>query len=75
MDLSRQIPIEDVQKFADSNKLSFIETSAKNGTNVNKLFDTITSNLYGSQSILTHKDRTVSIYYYENKISTRSAEC
>jgi hypothetical protein len=37
----------------------YIETSAKNGTNIKKLFDTITSSLYESHNFPTNKDKTI----------------
>lgn len=49
----------EARKFCDENKLTYIETSAKNGTNVKKLFDTITSSLYESHNFNTNKDKTI----------------
>lgn len=48
LESKRQVSVEEVAKFADDKKLKFIETSAKNGTNIKLLFDTITSTLYDS---------------------------
>lgn len=48
----RQVSVEEVKKFADEKKLEYIETSAKTGNNIKKLFDTITSSLYDSKTDL-----------------------
>jgi hypothetical protein len=39
--------------------MPYVEVSAKSGTNIKNLFDTITSSLYESQNYPTNKDKTV----------------
>lgn len=46
MENKRQVPLDEIKKFAEERKLKFIETSAKTGHNINELFLTITSSLY-----------------------------
>ena len=41
----RQVKLEDAKNFAQSEKLIFLETSAKNGNNVTKLFELIANKL------------------------------
>ncbi len=60
-DSKRQISFSEAKKFCEENKLAYIETSAKNGTNIKKLFETITSSLFDSNVFSTNKDKTVVI--------------
>jgi hypothetical protein len=39
--------------------LQYVEVSAKQGTNIKKLFEIITSSLYESHNFPTNKDKTV----------------
>ena len=57
----RQVTLTEARKFCEDNKLSYIETSAKLGTNIKKLFETITSSLFDSNVFSTNKDKTVVI--------------
>ncbi len=41
----RQVKLEDAKNFAQSENLIFLETSAKNGNNVTKLFELIANKL------------------------------
>jgi GTPase SAR1 family protein len=56
----RQVPTPEAVKFCEDNKLSYIETSARNGTNIKKLFEIIASSLI-DENIFMHKDKTVII--------------
>jgi hypothetical protein len=55
----RQVFKSDIEKFCNDNKLSYIETSAKSGTNVKKLFDVIANSLYETQNFPTNKEKTI----------------
>jgi GTPase SAR1 family protein len=55
----RQVSYNEAQKFCDERQFVYIETSAKNGTNITKLFQTITNALFESQIYPTNKDKTV----------------
>jgi len=59
LEAKRQVTHSEAKKFRDDCKLQYIETSAKQGTNVKKLFDTITSSLYENQNFATAKDKTI----------------
>lgn len=41
----RRVPTEEAQTYADENGLFFMETSAKDGTNVDRLFEQIAERL------------------------------
>ncbi len=59
LNYSRQVTGVEAKKFCDENKLQYIETSAIDGKNIKKLFETITSSLYENQNFFTNKDKTV----------------
>ena len=42
---NRIIRLEDAQKFAKNNKLTYFETSAKTGRNIQKVFESLTLKL------------------------------
>lgn len=81
----RQVTIEDVKKFANDKKLEFIETSAKTGENINHLFETITSVLYGSEGIkrenkditviLDNEYKNINNEAYNNKSGCKGKSC
>jgi GTPase SAR1 family protein len=56
----RQIQTAEAVKFCEDNKLSYIETSAKNGSNIKKLFEIISCSLI-DENIFMNKDKTIII--------------
>ena len=67
----RQVSTEDGQKFADDNGLLFFETSAQDGTNIENMFNTITSEIVrriesGKIQLDTH-NTGIKIGKYPNK--------
>eukprot|EP00731_Ephydatia_muelleri_P008604 Em0004g942a len=81
----RTVPKEEAQKFADMNKIYFIETSALNTTNVEEAFLTILTQIYQSkkdaeQPVPTDSESTVKLDKpqptpAENEQKNRSACC
>lgn len=55
------MPFETVKKWCDDNNMPYIEASAKTGSNIKKIFETITASLYESTSNINnnYKDGTV----------------
>ncbi|KYQ90794.1 Rab GTPase [Tieghemostelium lacteum] len=46
LEMSREVPTKEAQAFAESNKLSFLETSALNATNVNQAFEKLLTDIH-----------------------------
>ena len=72
----RQVSQEEAKKFCDDFKLQYIETSAKSGTNVKKIFEMITYSMYENQNYPI-KEKTI-ILEPNNKnqeIQKRSVKC
>eukprot|EP01132_Coremiostelium_polycephalum_P008646 gene8646-10643_t len=46
LELSREVPTKEAQAFAESNKISFLETSALNSNNVNQAFERLLTDIY-----------------------------
>ncbi len=66
----------EAKKFCDENKLQYIETSASDGRNIKKLFETITASLYENQNFMTNKDKTVVLDQpYKQPDSRKSSKC
>jgi Ras-related protein Rab-5C len=66
----RQVPYADAKRFCDEHKFIYMETSAKTGTNIQKLFQTITNSLMEVQIYPTNKDKTVVLdqpFRFENE--------
>jgi small GTP-binding protein len=61
MESKRQVSILEAKKFSEENKLDYIETSANDGKNIKKLFETITFSLFENQNFPTNKDKTIVI--------------
>jgi small GTP-binding protein len=59
MESKRQVTATEAKKFCEDNKLQYLETSASEGKNIKKLFETITVSLFDSQNFMTNKDKTV----------------
>lgn len=59
MNFYRQVSTAEAKKFCDENKLQYIETSAIDGKNIKKLFETITASLYENSNFITKKDQTI----------------
>jgi small GTP-binding protein len=46
----REVPTQEAEAFAQANKISFLETSALNGSNVNQAFETLLREIYNMVS-------------------------
>jgi len=64
----REIHVTEAKDFAERNKLSFIETSAKDSTNVSLAFESLLKEIYNTSDIETdpRKDRN-SLHIYPEK--------
>ncbi|KAF2076641.1 hypothetical protein CYY_002070 [Polysphondylium violaceum] len=51
LEMSREVPTKEAQAFAESNKISFLETSALNSTNVNQAFERLLTDIYHQLSL------------------------
>jgi len=46
LEQQREVPTKEAEAFAEANKISFLETSALNGSNVNQAFETLLHEIY-----------------------------
>jgi len=46
LEQQREVPTKEAEVFAEANKISFLETSALNGSNVNQAFETLLREIY-----------------------------
>ncbi|KAN0035994.1 hypothetical protein ACTA71_005292 [Dictyostelium dimigraforme] len=46
LEMSREVPTKEAQAFAESNKISFLETSALSSTNVNQSFERLLTDIF-----------------------------
>lgn len=75
-DSKRQVPYTEAKKFCEENRLEYIETSAVEGKNIKKLFETITASLYESQNFMTNKDKTIVLdKEYKDKNEEKKKTC
>ena len=77
----REVPEEKAKNFATKNKLEYIETSAKDGTNIQNAFDALIAQLLNGKSkqdILTefsHKDSSFSVETIKSEKKKKKSCC
>ena len=72
----REIPIEEGQKFSEKNKVKFFETSAKDGTNVNSVFEMLTNDIINDEGgFATRNKRSSQVLKKKNMTAEKKSCC
>ena len=72
----REISIEEGQKFAEQNRVKFFETSAKDGTNVNSVFEMLTNDIINDeQGLATRNKRSSQVLKKKNMTGEKKSCC
>ena len=75
LDDSREVNREEGEKFAKTYNINFFETSAKEGTNVNKLFQTLSSEIIKDIIKNGHKNKRASQVLKKNTKNKKKSCC